>query len=538
MSVTDQKLADELRRLAGHSHLVDREDQLRELANAITDPHEAERWCEIDLFAAFSPGDTILPDHGPATSRRTPRRLLPLISSVLVFMPIGITWFGLMKATDAYGEVLAAGGPDAARRPFLEMWQQGFDGRLADFLKFDNVALYTLGAIGFLILVTIIEIVTRNSAEDKSDHELAVLRIRLRKALTQASLVLGQVRLSSPTRFGAELTKTVADINTVGTTVRKAQTELVEALNLTLERTRKATEALAAGVVDVQGAVETLGKHLANINTAQGDMTAAVEQAAAAIDVAGSTTGQAVAGVGDQLSTVISQTILDMRRAFVDELAQSTQSVQTTVSSLGSHVGELVDATASMRHTFNDELSQSMKSIQGTVSGLDSHVGELVTATASIGYAVDRAADSIDSVGSSTEKAVGLIGGQVTDSITITAAEFRRTFGDTGTEIREALGDWSSTAGAHASRIELVSDTAGRTAALLEQTRGTLDQLPTAIANVLADLPTRMKELTDGEFADLKRVIIGLQSAVDRAADVLGASGRGDIPDGIQRTPQ
>ncbi len=562
MSVRTHELATELRELAADPRLAAREAELSDLARAITDSDEAERWCEVDLFAAFSPEDSIVPSGEPAETKRkkTFRWASVFLSSSLIFAPIFITWLGLKEATDAYGKVLQANGSEAARQPFLEMWQQGFDGQLDEFFKFNNIALCTLAAIVLLISWTLFENVTRNSEERRdntSERDLALLRARLRRALTRASLLLGQVRLSSPARFGAELTKTVAEINRVGETVSKAQTELVDALSQTWQATQQTAEMLTSGASDVRETMAALRTHLAAVNIAYDDVSAAVEHASASIDAVGSSTGQAVANVGDQLAAAITQTTLDMRRAFVEELERSAGSVQSTigelvtatgsmrdtlndgltgslksvqgtVTDLDSRVGELVTATTTMKETFNSELTRSMKSVQGTVTDLDSRVGELVSTTAGIEGAVTRAALSIDSVGATTEKAVGLIGGQVTDSLVVTAAEFRRTFGDTGTEIREALGDWSSTAHAHASRVEMVSDTSGRTIALLEQTHDSLDRLPAAISTVLAELPVRVKEISGGDFAELGRAISRLQSAVDRAAEAVETSASGD----------
>ncbi|MEV7010504.1 hypothetical protein [Streptosporangium sp. NPDC051022] len=503
MSVTEQELVTELRELADHPRLTARRDQLCDLADAIIDPGKAGRWCEIDLFAAFAPDDTIITDAEAAkiaSSKGKPRRRRRLGAAVgpaLVFVPIFITWLGLMMATGAYGDVLDADGLDAARRPFLEMWQQGFDGRLPEFFKFDNIALCTLAAIFCLIVWTVIENVTKNSREDAAERDLAYLRIRLRGALTQASLVLGEVRLSSPARFAAELGKTATDIGLVGTTARKVHTELVEALTLTLEVTRKTTDALTTSAVDVRDGVELLGKHLATINSTCDDLTTVVARASAMIDSASSRTDQAVTKAGNQLSTTISQTTLDMRRAF------------------------------------NDELVRSMRSVQGTVSGLDTRIDKLVDATVSIGYAVDRAAVSMDSVGTSTEKAVDLLGERVTDTLVGAAEELRRTFGTTSTEIREALGDWSTAAGAHASRLERAADASGGAVALLEQTRNTLDRLPTALGSVLAELPMRTRDLADDDVTDLKHAINRLQSALD----TLGSSGGGQNgPDTRRRT--
>ncbi|WP_440065574.1 hypothetical protein [Streptosporangium sp. OZ121] len=537
------ELAAELRELAADPRLAAREAELSDLAHAITDSDEAERWCEVDLFAAFSPENSIVPSGEPAETQRkkTFRWFRILMSSSLIFAPILITWWGLKEATGAYGEVLQANGSEAAQRPFLEMWQQGFDGRLNGFFEFDNIALCTICAIFLLIFWTVFENVTRNSAEredNTSERDLALLRARLRRALTRASLLLGQVRLSSPARFGAELTRTASEINLVGETVRKAQTELVDTLTLTWKATQQTTELLTGGAADVREAMAALGTHVANIDIACDDMAAAVGQVSEMIEALGSTTGLAVTSVGERLSTTISQTTLDMRQAFADELERSTRSVQSTVSTLDLRVGELGEAAVSMRHGFDDGLLRSVDAVQGTVTGLDDRIEELVKVTASIGYAVDRAAVAIDSVGSSTERAVSRIGDEVTDSFTTTAVELRRTFGDTGAEIRGALGDWSDTAGAHASRIEMVSDTSGRTVSLLEQTRDTLDRLPVAIAGVLAELPARMRELSDDEFAGLKGAIVELRDSMEHAAVLLtpAVPGRADRADRSQET--
>lgn len=498
MSVTDLELADELRELADHPHLAARQDQLRDLADAVTDPDLAEHWCEIDLFAAFSPDDTILVDGEVATS--SPRRpgwrrgLSGAVGPALVFVPIFVTWLGLMMATGAYGDVLAAGGLDAARRPFLEMWQQGFDGKLPGLFKFDNIALCTLAAIFCLICWTVFENITRNTKEDASERELRALRVRLRGALTEASLVLGQVRLSSPERFGAELNKAVADIGFVGATARKVHTELVEALTLTLEATRKTTDALTGSAIDVRDAVEHLGGHLAAVNSTCDDLAAAVARFSAMIDTTGSAAGQAVTDAGDQLSTTISRTTLDLRQAF------------------------------------NDELVRSMTSVQGSVSGLNLRINELVGVTAGIGHAVDRAAISIDSVGSSTEKAVDLLGARVTDTIAGTAREFHRTFEGTGTEIRQALESWSAIE-THA----FGTDTTIETVALLERTREALDRLPSTLASALADLPSRdhaEREITDPEQASARLRLPADGLWAPAPADGSGKDGESDKDSG------
>ncbi|MFI7046921.1 hypothetical protein ACWDUI_18415 [Streptosporangium sandarakinum] len=519
--MTDHTLVTELRDLADHPYLAARGEQLRDLADAIAETGQddipedgkAVRWCEVDLFSAFAPGDTVLPsgagDHSgglPGSPEAKPssrgsgfRRWVPILSHVLVFLPIVVTWLGLKMATDAYGQTLKADGVEAARHPFLEMWQQGFGGRLAEFWEFDNVALLTLAAIGVLVVVTVADHRLRNGEEDAADRrerdldrELAVLRGRLRNALTRASLTLGQVRLASPARFTAELTKAAAQINRVGNTTRRAQTELVDALTRALEATQKATDALMAGAADVQGSIGSLDRHLTGINAACIDLATAVDRISSVVDDAGTRATEAVGQAGDQLATAISQT------------------------------------TLGLRESFNEELVRSIETIRKTVAVLDARVGELAGNAAGIGVAVDRVAVSVGAMGAGTERAVASVGDRLATALTGTSADFRDAFGTVGAEIRDALGTWSDAAGAHASRIETVSGISGRTANVLEDTRNALDRLPATLDGVLAGLPFRIKEITESDFSDLTHAITRLQDALDRATDVIG----GAVPNG------
>ncbi len=187
-------------------------------------------------FAAFPPREWVSRLAVPKVSWRghSLLKLLDLVQPVLVFVPIAVTWYGLKEATSAYGETLAAGGIEAARRPFLEMWQQGFDGKLPAWLQFDGVAFMTLSAIVLLVAVTLGERLLRRSIEQQAEEQVDALRARLLAALTRATLVLAQVRLSSPVRFQAELTKSAAEMHKLGETTMTVYTKVVEALDLAL----------------------------------------------------------------------------------------------------------------------------------------------------------------------------------------------------------------------------------------------------------------------------------------------------------------
>ena len=78
--------------------------------------------------------------------------VLEVIRNVLVFAPIAVTWFGLSIAATAYAELLAA-RPDLISRPFLLLWQEGFDGRVL--LNFSSLAITDASLIGVLIVLSL-----------------------------------------------------------------------------------------------------------------------------------------------------------------------------------------------------------------------------------------------------------------------------------------------------------------------------------------------------------------------------------------------
>ncbi|WP_062428742.1 hypothetical protein [Herbidospora daliensis] len=471
--MTDQELAAELRALADLPGLDSRARQLRDLAEAVVEPAQGERWCDLDLFAAFDPADSV--QDFPADSRFLKK--LDWIQSVIIFLPIVVTWLGLKVATTAYGETLAAGGVEAARRPFLEMWQQGFDGRLSVWWRFDNIAIGTLIAIAAVVAITITERVKRRQAEDRAVDEAAALRSRLRAALTEASLILNQVRLSSPARFQAELSKGAADLNKVGKTIGKLHTQVVEALSTALGATDQATDALTAGVAQTRDSMATVEKHLTAVTAAAESLKASVDRTAYAIDAIGEKTDEAVGRVGERLGSV---------------LAESTNGVQRSIDNL---------------------TSATEKSVRESTTGLNTRVGELVGATLAIGTAVGR-----------VETAAAESG----DRISHVLAETNGTLGAAGTEVREALDDWASTASAHASRIELVADTAGRTAQLLEDARDAMDRLPNDLTTALREIPMAVRDVTGLDVAELRDAIGRLENAVLQAATAVAAGTGGE----------
>ena len=79
--------------------------------------------------------------------------LIEVARNVLVFSPIALTWYGLSTATDAYQKLISA-KPDLVTRPFLLLWQEGFEA--VGVLKFSTLAIIDATLIGILIVLSLL----------------------------------------------------------------------------------------------------------------------------------------------------------------------------------------------------------------------------------------------------------------------------------------------------------------------------------------------------------------------------------------------
>jgi len=87
-------------------------------------------------------------------SRAAIRGFIEVARNVLVFAPIAVTWYGLSTATDAYAKLISQ-RPDLVTRPFLLLWQEGFESA-AGVMRFSTLAIVDAGLIGLLIVLSLL----------------------------------------------------------------------------------------------------------------------------------------------------------------------------------------------------------------------------------------------------------------------------------------------------------------------------------------------------------------------------------------------
>ncbi|MFE2110216.1 hypothetical protein ACFXAF_30740, partial [Kitasatospora sp. NPDC059463] len=289
----------ELRALADRPGLASRQEELRELGLALSGAGDLDRWAELDLVHSFVRPESVRAAVRPGTEPRF-WAWAEVALGALVFVPLLVTWAGLMQATSAYRALIGADAGQAAR-PFLQLWQTGFEGRLSGWATFGDVALSATLFITLLLVLSVAHGVRRAGTvrrEAAAEAEAEDLLAELAPVLTRAQLVLNERRRATPQRFTAELTGAAETLERLGRQAADTQRELSEAA-LAVERSvagaeRRLTEAgeavdpLRRAVDGVEKAVDGVGKAVDGVGVAVRDsgerLAETVRDGAAATD--------------------------------------------------------------------------------------------------------------------------------------------------------------------------------------------------------------------------------------------------------------
>jgi hypothetical protein len=277
-------IAQSIEKLARRPALGTRKEELSALASALRDGDAAalDAWSELDLLAAYARPESLRAAGGQDAEHRIWSYAEGVLGA-LVFVPLMLTWYGLTRASSAYGALTGA-DPKAAARPFLQLWQSGFEGHLTGAFTFGHVAMSATVAIAVLFALVLVHGVRRSTVarrEEDADRASGELMAALVPVLTRAQLVLGGRRSSSPQRFAAELTGAAATLRQLGDQAVRVQEDLTSAASA------------------VGGAVRSAERALAGIDTSVKPLEAAVGRVEAALSDGGARVGEALDGVRD-----------------------------------------------------------------------------------------------------------------------------------------------------------------------------------------------------------------------------------------------
>lgn len=175
-------------------------ERLQDLANAIESEAGRLRWADVDLRRAFNTDHLA---HAYAVRREggyAPASIdiADKVRNVLVFLPIFLTWFALYEAVRAYGRYVQS-NPDEIRKPFLLLWQQGFDGDMGFFsATFSTVAIIDALIIALIIALTFYVHGRRERREDAINETAQAFQRDLDNVLAEATVALAPDRAGRP----------------------------------------------------------------------------------------------------------------------------------------------------------------------------------------------------------------------------------------------------------------------------------------------------------------------------------------------------
>ncbi|MFF3418573.1 methyl-accepting chemotaxis protein [Streptomyces sp. NPDC002698] len=293
-------IAQSIEELAERPALGTRREELTALAAALRkqDAHELDPWSELDLLTAYARPESLR----AAGARGGGHPLWSYAEGVLgalVFVPLMLTWFGLTRASSAYGALTGA-DPRAASRPFLHLWQSGFEGHLTGAFTFGHVAMSATVAIALLFALVLVHGLRRSAVarrEEDADRGREELMAALVPALTRAQLVLNGQRSSSPQRFAAELTEAAATLERLGDKAVRVQEDLTTAASAVGDAVRGAERRLAG----VDTSVKPLEIAVGRVEAAVSDGGAQVRKALDDVRDASGEVRLAVQGAGDRV---------------------------------------------------------------------------------------------------------------------------------------------------------------------------------------------------------------------------------------------
>jgi ABC-type transporter Mla subunit MlaD len=199
-----QKIQIELRDLEDEIRTFDEAgaDRLAALQAALTGQASPSAWSGVDLHSYIAPGLIAAAYRQQQQPERPLLRLLEGLRNVLVFVPIMVTWYGIAQASNAYHDLLrpclqqrSLCPPDAGQ-PFLYLWQQGFDGRLAPLWNLSSVGLIDASLLLLVFLLTLSVLLLERRGERQREWSAILFESRLTHTVSEAALVLRSQRLA------------------------------------------------------------------------------------------------------------------------------------------------------------------------------------------------------------------------------------------------------------------------------------------------------------------------------------------------------
>ncbi|MET8031067.1 hypothetical protein [Streptomyces avermitilis] len=350
--------------------LAPRAEELRALAGALdsTDTEALDAWADLDLMGHFARPESVTETVPDGRGTRLDS-VLDWVLGALVFLPLLFTWFGLWQASSAYG-ALTGDDPKAAGRPFLQLWQSGFDGHLGGLFRFGHVAVGGCVTLATLFVLTAVHGFRRSAAERRDEHARERTRAaltRLVPVLTHAQLLLNEQRFASPQRFAAELNSAAGRLQRMQSKAITTQEELTRAAQLVAKAAEKAEKRLA----QAETYVRPIEKVVLRIEEAVRESGTAIQGAVRNLDDPLDQAGRRLADAVSGQTGVLDEALEKLRTAgdeMRDILTRAADRLETAVGDNGDIVHRALSDAA---QRVEDSLIVLAASQRGFTTGVE-----------------------------------------------------------------------------------------------------------------------------------------------------------------------
>jgi len=278
---------------------------------------------KLNEWGAFSLDDLLRPpayDHSRHWAARV-GNIVTLVRNVLLFAPVGLTWYAIDHAAGAYQETLVKN--PASTDTFLQVWGN-------ESWNLERVAFWDMIIIVCLIALTFAAHMLEGSAEAVARRREDSADARFREVMVNVGLYLHGFRQITPAALGGGLADSVNQL-VIATTAMKEASESMELIT-------------AKGSVTLAEFAELSAKEFAPASERLAQLAETLEAAAGThrdlSELVKTLHGHLEGSIGTmdaRMRTLITELVTQMKEN-VDSVAVSTMEVGDRIDRIGGHL--------------------------------------------------------------------------------------------------------------------------------------------------------------------------------------------------------
>lgn len=541
-------------------------ERLRHLAGIVEDPQRLQENATLDLYGAYNPSQ--LDAAAEAVAWPAWLAFAEWLRSILILLPICLTWWGLYQASESYGRLAAARGA-APLEPFLLLWEQGFPGVAPGFFspKFSEVAKVDFAVLSMVLLITVLVHRHRDYLESRQLRLALDLRRDLGEVLQEVSELFARTRFLH-SRAGSLLQLESVVQGLVGQLEAERQrmaassqqrdrelqvlSDLAAQLAISIGGLSRISSRLESSNVGLSGSITVLATSVEGISSQQRQLRESIdklqpllshlstqtEEAAQSLKATLAVLAQASEQITDQARTSASEarwareqmsamvvqvekvaTVLGAATRGAGELSKTLRETMEQVDEAGAKIAAEVGARADR---FTTELDRANDQLAGSITRLVAGIGQLPAQQEKLIHALENLLPSLadlsiqaQTAGRSLNEAVDELGDSATllsDRTSASESELR--------QIRDFVVDL-------AKRLETITDHLATATAEAGTLNAGMTEATTTLSGNAKSLSRQVSdeyELLTSQSTDLIKLLGGSGDAVREAGQQLSRS--------------